>query len=84
MAEGLRTEVHGNVGVVIMDRPPHNFLNFRQIHDIADALEEMQNDMSIRCAVLAADCDVANLQTVAEFAVITDVVHGFVGDWIAR
>ena len=55
MAEVLRTEVHGNVGVVIMDRPPHNFLNFRQIHDIADALEEMQNDMSIRCAVLAAD-----------------------------
>ena len=55
MAEGLRTEVNGNVGVVIMDRPPHNFLNFRQIHDIADALEEMQNDMSIRCAVLAAD-----------------------------
>ena len=55
MAEGLRTEVHGNVGVVIMDRPPHNFLNFRQIHDIADALEEMQNDMSIRCAVLAAN-----------------------------
>ena len=55
MAEGLRTEVHGNVGVVIMDRPPHNFLNFRQIHDIADALEEMQNDMSIRCAGLAAD-----------------------------
>ncbi len=55
MAEGLRIEVHGNVGVVIMDRPPHNFLNFRQIHDIADALEKMQNDMSIRCAVLAAD-----------------------------
>ena len=55
MAEGLRTEVHGNVGVVIMDRPPHNFLNFRQIHDIADALEEMQNELSIRCAVLPAD-----------------------------
>jgi len=55
MADGLRIEAHGNVGVVIMDRPPHNFLNFRQIHDIADALEEMQNDMSISCAVLAAD-----------------------------
>ena len=39
MAEGLRTEVHGNVGMVIMNRPPHNFLNFRQIHDIADALD---------------------------------------------
>ena len=47
MAEGLRTEVHGNVGMVIMNRPPHNFLNFRQIHDIADALDEMQNDMSV-------------------------------------
>ena len=55
MADGLRVEIHGNVGAVIMDRPPHNFLNFKQIHDIADALEEMQNDMSIRCAVLAAD-----------------------------
>ena len=55
MADGLRVEIHGNVGAVIMDRPPHNFLNFKQIHDIADALDEMQNDMSIRCAVLAAD-----------------------------
>ena len=55
MADGLRVEIHGNVGMVIMDRPPHNFLNFRQIHDIADALVEMENDMSIRCAVLAAE-----------------------------
>ena len=55
MADGLHIEIHGNVGMVIMDRPPHNFLNFRQIHDIADALGEMENDMSIRCAVLAAE-----------------------------
>ena len=55
MADGLRVEIHGNVGAVIMDRPPHNFLNFKQIHDIADALDALQNDMSIRCAVLAAD-----------------------------
>ena len=55
MSEGLRVEIHGNVGVVIMNRPPHNFLNFRQIHDIADALEELQSNMSIGCAVLAAD-----------------------------
>ncbi|MGZ0215179.1 MAG: enoyl-CoA hydratase/isomerase family protein, partial [Acidimicrobiales bacterium] len=34
---------------------PHNFLNFRQIHGIADALEELQSNMSIGCAVLAAD-----------------------------
>ena len=32
MADGLRVETHGNVGAVIMDRPPHNFLNFKQIH----------------------------------------------------
>ncbi len=55
MADGLHVEIHGNVGMVIMDRPPHNFLNFRQIHDIADALGEMEKDMSIRCAVLAAE-----------------------------
>lgn len=54
MTEGLNVERHGNVGVVTMDRPPHNFLNFRQIHDIADVLEELDADTSIRCAVLAA------------------------------
>jgi|TARA_B110000438_G_scaffold70420_1_gene70638 enoyl-CoA hydratase/carnithine racemase len=55
MHEGLKVEIHGNVGMVIMDRPPHNFLNFRQIHGIADALDELQSNMSIGCAVLAAD-----------------------------
>ncbi len=54
MAEGLQVERQGNVGVVMMSRPPHNFLNFRQIHDIADALAELEADMTIRCAVLAA------------------------------
>ncbi len=54
MAEGLEVERQGNVGVVTMNRPPHNFLNFQQIHDIADALTELEADMSIRCAVLAA------------------------------
>lgn len=55
MAEGLHTEIHGNVGMVVMDRPPHNFLNFGQVHGIADAMEELQADMSIRCIVLAAN-----------------------------
>ncbi|MFT7650223.1 MAG: enoyl-CoA hydratase/carnithine racemase [Candidatus Poriferisodalaceae bacterium] len=55
MSEGLRIERDGNVGVVIMDRPPHNFLNYQQIHDLADAFGELQDDMSIRCGVLAAD-----------------------------
>ena len=54
MAEGLQVEIHGNVGMVVMDRPPHNFLNYQQVHGIADAMEELQNDMSIRCIVLAA------------------------------
>jgi len=55
MAEGLHVEIHGNVGMVVMDRPPHNFLNFNQVHGIADAMEELQDDPSIRCAVLAAN-----------------------------
>jgi enoyl-CoA hydratase/carnithine racemase len=55
MAEGLHVEIHGNVGMVVMDRPPHNFLNFAQVHGIADAMQELQDDMSIRCIVLAAN-----------------------------
>lgn len=55
MAEGLRVERDGRVGLVIMDRPPHNFLSYRQVHDIADAMVELEADMSIGCAVLAAE-----------------------------
>ncbi len=55
MAEGLRVERHGRVGLIVMDRPPHNFLSYRQVHDIADALVSLEEDMSIGCAVLAAE-----------------------------
>lgn len=55
MAEGLHVEIHGNVGMVIMDRPPHNFLNYQQIHGIADAMAELEQNMAIRCIVLAAN-----------------------------
>ncbi len=54
MADGLNVERQGSVGIVTMNRPPHNFLNFQQIHDIADALSELEADMSVSCAVLAA------------------------------
>jgi enoyl-CoA hydratase/carnithine racemase len=55
MAEGLRVERRDHVGLVIMDRPPHNFLNFRQIHDLADAFEELAADTEIRAGVLCAE-----------------------------
>ena len=55
MADGLRVERDGRVGLVIMDRPPHNFLSYRQVHDIADAMVELEEDMNIGCAVLAAE-----------------------------
>ena len=55
MTEGLHVEIHGNVGMVVMDRPPHNFLNFGQVHGIADAMQELEDDLSIRCIVLAAN-----------------------------
>ncbi|MDE0497152.1 MAG: enoyl-CoA hydratase/isomerase family protein [Acidimicrobiaceae bacterium] len=55
MADGLRIERDGRVGLVVMDRPPHNFLSYRQVHDIADAMVELEEDMSIGCAVLAAE-----------------------------
>lgn len=55
MAQGLRIERHGHVGVVVMNRPPHNFLNYQQVHGIADALDELDSDTAIGCAVLAAE-----------------------------
>lgn len=52
MTDELLVERRGNVGVVTMNRPPHNFLNFNQVHAIADALAELEADMSVRCALL--------------------------------
>ncbi|MCP3934229.1 MAG: enoyl-CoA hydratase/isomerase family protein [Actinomycetia bacterium] len=55
MSQSLLVDRHGHVGLVVMNRPPHNFLNYAQIGEIADACEELDSDGDIRAIVLAAE-----------------------------
>ena len=47
-------EVRGHVGVVELQRPPHNFLSPPQVEAVADALEGFDRDPGVRAAVLMA------------------------------
>lgn len=51
---GIGVEVHGHVGVIELQDPPHNFLNVEQVRNIADALEGFSGDVNVRAAVLTA------------------------------
>lgn len=55
MAEDLLVEIDGGVALVVMNRPPHNFLNFKQVHQIADAFDELEANTKVHAAVLAAE-----------------------------
>ncbi len=45
----------GNVGIVELRRPPHNFFNNEMIHQIATAYEAFDRDRECRAIVLAAE-----------------------------
>lgn len=49
---GVSTD--GNVGIVEIQRPPHNFFDNSLINQIADAFEAFDSDMNIRAYVLCA------------------------------
>lgn len=51
----LHTERLGNVGLIVLQRPPHNLLSHQQIGEIADAALEFDADPNMRAVVLAAD-----------------------------
>jgi enoyl-CoA hydratase/carnithine racemase len=50
----IGVERHGHVGLIEIRRPPLNFFDISLINQIADALEEFDNDIEIRASVLAA------------------------------
>lgn len=52
---GLDISTNANVGTIVMNRPPHNFLNYEQIANIATACEDFDADPDIRAIVLAAE-----------------------------
>jgi len=54
MSVTVGVEVHGHVGLVELQRPPHNFFTVGMIEGVADALETFDRDTNVRAAVLAA------------------------------
>jgi enoyl-CoA hydratase/carnithine racemase len=50
----IGVERHGHVGLIEIRKPPLNFFDVSLINQIADALEEFDRDVEIRCSVLAA------------------------------
>jgi enoyl-CoA hydratase/carnithine racemase len=50
----IGVEKHGHVGLIEIRKPPLNFFDVEMINQIADALEEFDNDIEIRASVLAA------------------------------
>ena len=50
----IGVERTGHVGIIEIRRPPLNFFDISLINQIADALEEFDSDIEIRCSVLAA------------------------------
>ncbi len=50
----IGVEKHDHVGLIEIRKPPLNFFDVSLINQIADALEEFDNDIEIRASVLAA------------------------------
>ncbi|MEX3967854.1 enoyl-CoA hydratase/isomerase family protein [Paraburkholderia sp. EG286B] len=52
---GIEVTYSDHVGMIVIQRPPHNFFDVELIHDIANALEQFDQDAQVRSVVLAAD-----------------------------
>jgi enoyl-CoA hydratase/carnithine racemase len=55
MSDTLIVERTGHVGLVVMNRPPHNFLDIDTIHSIGDAFDAFDAEPDVRAIVLAAE-----------------------------
>ena len=51
----ISAEMSGNVGIITLCRPPHNFFNNLMIHQIANAYEVFDSNPNCRAIVLAAE-----------------------------
>jgi 2-(1,2-epoxy-1,2-dihydrophenyl)acetyl-CoA isomerase len=50
----LGVEINDGVALVEMQDPPHNFLSADQVREIVETMLELDANMDVRCAVLAA------------------------------
>lgn len=61
----VQVNLKGHVAIVEIQRPPHNFFDVALVHNLADALEALDENPAIRASVLAAQgtafCAGANL-----------------------
>lgn len=46
---------HANVALLEIRRPPYNHVNIELLNELADTLERLDQDPSVRCTVLAAE-----------------------------
>ncbi len=52
--DSIGVDKDGLIGIVEIQRPPHNFFDYRMIRDIANAFDEFDRDQGCRAIVLAA------------------------------
>ena len=45
---------NGDVALVEIDRPPHNFVSVELMRDLADALVDIDGEATLRCTVLSS------------------------------
>lgn len=55
MREHLSVGLDGHVATVVIDRPPHNFVNAALVGALADVFEELAQDDACRAIVLASE-----------------------------
>jgi enoyl-CoA hydratase/carnithine racemase len=51
----IKVEAVGHVAVVTIDKPPHNHVSVDLMRDLADALDAIDAEVSLRCSVLQAE-----------------------------
>jgi len=50
----IQTDYQGNIAIIELRRPPHNYFDVALLTQIADALESIDNNETVRCTVLVA------------------------------
>lgn len=55
--DGVGSSVSGHVGIVELQRPPHNYFDLGLLSALADAFEAMESDPQVRAIVLCAQGD---------------------------
>src|SRR6185437_2544930 len=53
--EHVNVTAHSHVGMVTIDRPPHNHVTVDFMRDLADAFDAIDAEVELRCSVLQAE-----------------------------